>query len=263
MTKLTWGAVGERFFELGVDRGVLYVEGQPGVAWNGLASLEENPSGGDAKPFYLDGVKYLNLSAKEEFEGTINAFYSPPEFDVCDGLGLVQPGLFAAQQRRKSFGLSYRTKIGNDLDSDDHAYKIHIIYNASAEPTQHSYASIGDKNEASLLAWAISTKPVLIPAVGYSAHLIIDSSKATTYGLQTLEDILYGDDVNIPRLPTVTELSNIFKDSLPIVVTDIGNNQFTISGSGFAVMLIDVDQYQITSDVAIIFADGSAQISSE
>lgn len=263
MPKLAWGTVGRRFYEAGVDRGVLYVGNDPGVAWSGLVSMDESPSGGEAKAYYFDGIKYLNLSAKEEFEGDISAFYSPPEFDACDGLGVVRPGLFASQQPRKSFGLSYRTKIGNDVDGENHAYKIHIIYNALAAPTQRTHASIDDGAGAPLLAWSITTKPVLISGVGYSSHLIVDTTTATSYSIQTLEDILYGTDVLVPRLPTAVEMVALFTDSTPLVVTDVGVNKFTITGSGLAVWMIDADQYQITSNTVIIYETGTAQISSE
>lgn len=262
MSRLTWGDTGQHFYEAGVDRGVLYVEGGSGVAWNGLVSVEESPSGGDAQPYYIDGVKYLNLSSKEEFEATLSAFYSPPEFDVCDGLVFVKPGLYAAQQRRRSFGLSYRTQLGNDLD-DSFAYKIHIVYNALAQPTQKKYETASDNYDANLLSWALTTKPILLSDVGYTAHMIVDTSTAVPYSITALEDILYGNDVHLPRLPTLDELRGLFIDAAPLTVTDIGNNEFTITGSGFAVMVVDEEQYQITGDTVIEIDTDSAQISSE
>jgi hypothetical protein len=146
VSRLVWSAAGERFFESGLDRGVLYVSGK-GVAWSGLISIEESPTGGDAKAFYHDGIKYLNLAAAEEFEATINAYSSPPEFGPCDGVGAVYNGLFATQQPRKPFSLSYRTKVGNDTDGADHAYKIHLVYNALAAPTSRSNSTQSDRTE--------------------------------------------------------------------------------------------------------------------
>lgn len=263
MSRLTWGDTGQHFYEAGIDRGVLYVDSEAGVAWNGLVSVEESPSGGDADPHYIDGVKYLNLSSKEEFEATISAFYSPPAFDACDGLTFVKPGLSAAQQRRKSFGLSYRTQIGNDLDSDGYGYKIHLVYNALAEPTQRKYETASESYDASLLAWSITTKPILLSGVGYTSHMIVDTSSAVPYSIKALEDILYGTDANVPRLPSLEELRGIFIDSGPLIVTDIGNNEFTITGSGFAVTLVSEDEYQISGDTIVEIDDSTYEISSE
>lgn len=263
MARLVWGNVGERFYEVGVDRGVLYVGDNAGVAWSGIVSINESPSGGEAKPYYLDGVKYLNLSTTEEFAANIEAFYSPAEFDVCDGMVLANPGLYAANQRRKPFGLSYRTKVGNDLIGEQFAYKIHIIYNALAEPTQQSHESMGDNPEVPLLSWAITTKPVLVPGVGYSSHLVVDSKTATPYALSLLEDILYGDESNFPRLPTVEELVLMFEDAEPLTVTDAGDGTFVISGSGLAVRMINDDEYEITSDTVVAIDEEVYEISSE
>lgn len=265
MARLTWSPVGQRFYEIGVDRGVLYIDNAPGVAWSGLVSMEENPSGGEAIPYYLDGVKYLNRSSKEEFEGTLSAFYSPPEFDECDGMAVIHPGLYAAQQRRKPFALSYRSKIGNDLDGSNHAYKIHILFNALASPTQHKYESTGDKSDAGLLAWDISTKPVYIPDVGYTAHLVIDTTTAPAYSVQTLEDMLYGTDEDPAVLPPIEDIIALFEEGAgPLVVTDIGNDQFSISGSGLAVRESDeADQFEITADTVVFIDEDTAEISSE
>jgi hypothetical protein len=263
VTRLAWSIVGERFYEAGIDRGVLYVGSNPGVVWNGLVSVNESPSGGEARSYYVDGVKYLHLSAKEEFEATLEAFYSPPEFDVCDGVATIQLGLFATQQSRKSFGLSYRTKIGNDVNGNAHAYKLHIVMNALAEPSQRDYATIDDASEAGLLSWSIKTKPSLISGVGYSAHLVVDTSIAPTDAVKNLEDILYGDEANAPRLPTVAEIIDVFIDASPVTVTDIGSDQFTISGSDLAVSMVDVNTYTITSNAIIEIDEHTAQISSE
>lgn len=263
MTRITWDNYGERFYEIGVDRGVLYVGDNAGVAWSGLVSIDETPSGGSPKPFYLDGYKYLNLHDKEEFEGKISAFYSPPEFDECDGTKLVNPGLFANQQRRKSFGLSYRTKVGSDLDDDSHAYKIHLVYNALAQPTDHKYASLDNKNDAPVLAWSFTTKPVFIPGIGYTAHLVVDTTTATPYALNQLETFLYGDDDTVPQLPSAADVAAMFEDAAPLQVLDAGNDEYVITGNGLAVKMIDEDSYQITSDTVIEIDADDYQISSE
>jgi hypothetical protein len=263
MSRLSWANFGQRYYELGVDRGVLYVDSDAGVAWSGLVSIAESPSGGGAKPFYIDGYKYLNIADDEEFEAKISAFYSPPEFDECDGIKLIQPGLYATQQRRKSFGLSYRTRIANDIDNENYSYKIHIVFNALAEPTDHTYASLDDKNEAPVLAWSITTKPVYIPNVGYVAHLVINASEATPYALNQLEDILYGTDDDPPRLPTGSEIAAMFEDAAPLQVLDAGNNIYIISGSGLVVKQLDETQYQITADTVVEIDADTYSISSE
>lgn len=263
MPKLTWSSIGERYYELGVDHGVLFVDDNPGVAWSGIISIDENPSGGDAQPYYLDGVKYLNLAAKEEFEATLNAFYSPPEFDACEGVGLVRPGLFASQQRRKPFGLTYRTMIGNDIEGPDYGYKIHIVYNALAAPTQRSYASFSDNVEAPALSWAISTKPVPIPGMQRSAHLTVDTTTAPAYSIELLESILYGDASTPPRLPTPDEVVSMFSNASSLVVTDNGDGTFVISGSDLSVRMISDGTYQIMGDTVVGIDVDRAEISSE
>lgn len=263
MTRLIWNTVGERFYEMGLDRGVLFVGDDAGIPWNGLVSVDETPSGGESRSYYLDGVKYLNLSGKEEFEGSIAAFYSPPEFDECDGVKQSRPGLYLSQQPRKSFGLSYRTKIGNDLNGLEHGYKIHVVYNMLATPANRNYASLDDNPEAPLLNWSFTTKPIFAPGVGYVAHMVANTLTATPYSIQTLEDILYGDDDQFSRLPTVEEMLGIFEDAQPMAVTDMGDGIFTIAGSGLAVQLIGEEQYQITSDTVVIIDEDTAEISSE
>lgn len=210
MPRLTWSAVGERFYETGVDRGVLYVNGIYGVAWTGLTSVAESPSGGEARPYYIDGVKFLNISSAEEFEATINAFYRPLEFGPCDGTASIQNGLFVTQQPRKSFGLSYRTKLGNDVDGSDHAYKIHLVYNALAAPSERSNNTLGDSADPSVFSWAITTLPPSITGFKPTAHLVIDSRSTDPSVLSNVEDILYGNEANTAHLPSPDELIAIF-----------------------------------------------------
>lgn len=209
MSRLTWDAVGERLYETGVDRGVLYVDGLDGVAWNGLTEVDESPSGAVPKEFYFDGVKYYNARSAEEFQGTINAYYSPPEFDVCDGSLSLAVGISVTQQPRRSFGLCYRTGIGNDVDGHDHGYKIHLIYNASAAPSLRQYRSLGGDATAAVLRWSFTTKPVVIPGGKPAAHLIIDSTSIDANVLTQLEEALYGSDESSPRLPLPTELADL------------------------------------------------------
>lgn len=210
MTALEWGAVGQRFFETGTDRGVLYPKTGEGVSWNGLLSVSEEPSGGEAKPYYFDGFKYLNLATAEEFVATIEAFSAPPEFGVCDGTAAIHNGLFITQQRRESFGFSYRTKIGNDLDGADHGYKLHLVYNALSSPSQRSNTSIGDSLEPMTLSWGITTAPPPISGFRPSAHFIIDSLKTEEEVLVQIEDMLYGTSESAPRLPNIDEIISLY-----------------------------------------------------
>jgi hypothetical protein len=214
MARLTWSAVGERFYETGVDRGVLYIAEQ-GVAWAGLISVSESPSGGEPRPYYIDGFKFLNISAAEEFEATISAFYSPPEFAVCDGVSSISNGLFATQQPRRPFNLSYRTKLGNDVDGPDHAYKIHLIYNALVAPAERSNTTIGEAVEPTPFEWSITTQPPMLSGYRPTSHFVIDSRSTPVATLADVEDILYGSVSAPPRLPTPSELLTMFMS--PIV----------------------------------------------
>lgn len=261
MARLIWDAVGERYYEAGVDRGVLYVD-DAGFSWNGLVAVEETPSGGEARSFYIDGVKYLNLSAKEEFEATISAFYSPFEFDQCEGVTPLASGLNVGQQRRKSFGLSYRTKLGNDTTGTDHGYKIHVIYNALVAPTTRSYASIDDNPEAPLLVWPITTKPVAISGMSHSSHIVIDSTKVSRLGLQAVEKALYGTDSSLPTLPTPEEIANLLATADEFKVTDLGAGLFMISGPVENVIEASPGLYQITHATAVVLTSDGATISS-
>lgn len=209
MPKLVWGSAGERIYETGVDRGVLYVGSSPGVVWNGLISVVESPSGGDPKPYYMDGVKYLNLASAEEFEATVNAFSAPREFGPCDGVTSIQNGLLATQQPRKSFGLSYRTRVGNDFDPE-HGYRIHLVYNALAAPSQRSHKTFGNSIDLADLSWSVTTLPPSITGYKPTAHLVIDSTLANGTKLATAEAVLYGDDSHAARMPTPDELAAIF-----------------------------------------------------
>jgi len=214
MTKLLWGKIGERYFESGVDRGVLYVNGL-GVAWNGLKSIQESSQGGGPKPFYLDGIKYLNISETEEFEATIEAFSAPAEFGVCDGAKTLYAGLTATQQPRKPFSLSYRTKVGNDISGLDLGYKIHLVYGALAGPSSRDRTSLGGSTDPISLSWSITTTPPVMSGIRPTAHLVIDSRTTPKGLLKYIEDILYGTSLSEPRMPLVTELLTLFSSLGP------------------------------------------------
>lgn len=211
MTRLTWGAIGERYFETGVDRGVLYVGSEEGVPWNGLVSVSESPTGGDAQPFYIDGVKYLDHKASEEFEATIEAYTYPDEFSVCDGTASVSNGLFATQQKRKPFGLCYRTRVGNDVDGIDHAYKLHLVYNAKVAPSSRASTTVSESIAPDNFSWAITTTPPFIRGHRPTAHFVIDSRETTAHLMSRIEDVLYGTADEAARLPTLPELVYIFE----------------------------------------------------
>lgn len=212
MTRLGWSLASERVFEAGVDQGVLYLPNVPGVPWNGLVSIAEAPTGADITPLYVDGVKYLDQIGMEEYAATIEAFTYPEEFAQCEGISSVSNGLFVAHQQRKTFGLSYRTLIGNDIDSVDHAYKIHLIYNATASPTERSNTSMTDSIDPFNFSWAIVAKPPVYAGYKPSSHLIIDSSKVPIDLLSSVENILYGEIGSDPRLPSVSELVYLFTE---------------------------------------------------
>lgn len=256
MTQLSWDNAGQRLYEAGVDRGVLYVDGV-GVAWNGLTAVEEAPTGGESRPFYTDGVKYLNLAAKEEFAATINAFYSPVEFDVCEGYGQVALGLVAGQQRRKSFAFCYRSKIGNDLNAD-HGYKIHIVYNAMVAPTTRNYASLSDSHDVPVLSWPITTTPIVIPGMMRSAQLIIDSTKISALGLAEIEKILYGTETTAPALPSPAAIIAALTTADEFVVTDLGGGVFEISGSIDNIIEASPGVYQIVHDTSVVDIDADS-----
>ena len=213
--KLVWDKVGERLFETGVDKGVLFVfkDGAygAGVPWNGMTGVTKSPSGAEATALYADNIKYLNLMSTEELGLTIEAYMSPEEFDECDGSATIGTGVSIGQQKRSTFGFAYRTKIGNDTEGDDHGYKIHLIYGCLASPSERSYATVNDSPEAMTLSWEVSTTPVEVPGFKPTASVEIDSTKCDATQLAAFEEILYGTDEEEARLPLPEELVTIFK----------------------------------------------------
>ena len=209
--KIVWDKTGERFYETGVDRGVLYVQDDQGnypkgVAWNGLISVTESPTGAEPTPLYADNIKYLNLTSVEEFEATIEAYTYPEEFEECDGSAELAPGITIGQQPRKAFGLCYRTKLGNDLEGDDYGYKLHLIYGAKAAPSEKGYETINDSPDAITFSWDITTTPVPVTGFKPTSILVIDSTKVDHDTLVELEEILYGSEEEDARLPLPDEV---------------------------------------------------------
>jgi hypothetical protein len=211
MSKLVWDKIGERFYETGVKKGVLYPQGPggtypKGVAWNGLISVTESPSGAEVTPLYADDIKYLNLISTEEFGATIEAYTYPDEFAQCDGSAEIATGVMIGQQSRKPFGLSYVTTLGNDVDGNDYGYKLHIIYGALAAPSEKGYSTINDSPEAITFSWEITTTPVDVPGYKPTACITIDSTKVDAAKLAALEEILYGSEESEARLPLPDEI---------------------------------------------------------
>lgn len=223
MSKIIWDKAGEHYYETGVDRGVLYPtqngKYQSGVAWNGLTSVSESPSGAESTAQYADNIKYLNLISAEEFGATIEAFTYPDEFMVCDGSAEPVPGVTIGQQARRPFGLSYRTLLGNDLSGTEYGYKIHLIYGCTAAPSERAYATVNDSPEAITFSWSITTTPVEVPGFKPTASLIIDSSKVSKDTLAKLEEILYGTDEEEPKLPMPNEVFALIGSSRAITIT--------------------------------------------
>lgn len=213
MAKLVWNEIGKRFYETGVEKGVLYPqEGgayPKGVVWDGLTGVTESPSGAEATPLYASNVKYLNLMSKEEFGATVEAYTYPDEFAECDGSAELTKGVSVGQQPRKLFGMSYVTLKGNDTESTDHGYKIHLIYGAMASPSERAYATVNESPEAITFSWAITTTPVEIKGMKPSACITIDSTKVEAPKLKALEDALYGTAEKEAHLPLPEELITI------------------------------------------------------
>lgn len=225
MSKIVWDKTGERLYETGVRNGVLYPMGEngnypAGVAWNGLTAVTESPSGAEATPLYADDIKYLNLMSAEEFGATIEAYTYPEEFAECDGSASLADGVTIGQQPRKTFGMSYKTVVGNDVAGSSHGYKIHLIYGAMAAPSEKAYATINDSPEAITFSWEVTTTPVNVTGFKPTASLVIDSTKVNAEKLASLEEILYGKDASTEggedgttaRLPLPDEIAELFAE---------------------------------------------------
>lgn len=216
--KLVWDQTNERLYETGVKMGVVYPQATGGtypmgVAWNGLTAVTESPSGAEATALYADDSKYLNLMSAEEFAATIEAYTYPDEFAECDGSAELAKGVAIGQQKRKAFGLCYRTVLGNDVDGNDYGYKLHIIYGAMAAPSEKAYATINDSPEAITFSWELSTTPVSVDGFKPTASITIDSAKADPTKLEALEKILYGSEEAEARLPLPNEIATLMAAS--------------------------------------------------
>lgn len=214
MAKLVWDESGKRLYETGVEKGVLYVQGengeyQKGVAWNGLTAVTESPSGAEPTALYADDIKYLELFSAEEFGATIEAYTYPEEFEACDGSASLGTGVTIGQQDRKAFGLCYRTIVGNDVKGNEHGYKLHLIYGAKAKPSEKAYATVNDSPEAVTFSWEVSTTPVNVAGFKPTASVTIDSTKIEAGKLKAIEDKLYGTENQEPTLIMPDEIKQL------------------------------------------------------
>lgn len=217
MAKIVWDESGKRLYETGVKNGVLYIQDETGaynkgVAWNGLTAVTESPSGAEATPLYADDIKYLELFSAEEFGATIEAYTYPEEFEACDGSASLGKGVTIGQQDRKTFGLCYRTVLGNDVKSNEYGYKLHLIYGAKAAPSEKGYQTINDSPEAITFSWEVTTTPVNVAGFKPTASVTIDSTKIDPEKLKKIEDMLYGEGATDAKLPLPDELKTILAD---------------------------------------------------
>lgn len=218
MSKLIWDEAGKRTYETGVNKGVLYPQSNQGtypkgIVWNGLTAVTESPSGAEATPLYADNIKYLNLMSTEEYAATVEAYTYPDEFAACNGEAELAAGVSIGQQKRTAFGMSYQTKIGNDIDSEA-GYKIHLIYGALAAPSEKAYATVNDSPEAITFSWELSTTPVEVTGFKPTASLTIDSTKVDAEKLAALEAILYGGESEEARLPLPNEVKTLVGEAV-------------------------------------------------
>lgn len=229
MSKLVWDATGDRVYETGVDHGVLYPRDENGdyplgVAWNGLTTVTESPSGAESTKTYADNIVYLNLISVEEFAATIEAYTYPDEFAACDGSAEPEPGVFLGQQDRQTFGFAYRTIVGNDVKGNSYGYKLHLVYGATAAPSEKAHATVNDSPEAVTLSWDVSTIPTEVGTIGGveykpTATLTVDSTKVSPAAYSALEDALFGTSGADPYLPSPAEVIAMFSGSLTTVST--------------------------------------------
>lgn len=263
MTQLKWDEVGQKFFEAGIDRGVLYVGTADGVPWNGLISVAENPSGGAVTGYYVDGKRYISFAGKAEYAATITAFTYPDEFEECNGTAEVNTGLFIAQQPPKPFSMAYRTLVGNDLLGTSRAYKIHLVYNAVASPSKKTYSTLTDNSSPENFSWDIEVTPPDISAGYFSTgHVIVDSRSVTPTVLANIEGILYGTDATAPRIPGLDELNGMMGGFEGLSIIDNGDGTFTASGPDGIVTSLGFGVYQITSSGAVDNGNGTFTVTS-
>jgi hypothetical protein len=262
MTKLVWDQVGQREFEAGVDRGVLYLDDRSGVAWNGLTSVEEDFSGDETEPIHFEGEKVSELQTSGDFAGTLTALTYPDEFVEFDGSSSIEPGLIIDNQPAKFFHLCYRSLIGNDLEGTDHGYKIHILYNLIAEPSNTNRQTIGAEVTPLEFEWGLTSIPEIIPGYKPTAHAVIDSRNLNPEILEELEEILYGTETDEPYLPSLAELTQYIEEWGLIIIEDNGDGTWTARGPDELITMLDSTTFQITEANAEVFSGGAYTIQS-
>jgi hypothetical protein len=260
LTRMIWDAVGTRFYENGIDRGVLYIGTQPGVPWNGLTSITDDSISGTSKSYYVDGEKYLNEISREEFQATLTAFTYPDQFEVCNGNSAVRPGILVTKQEHVPFGLSYRTMTGNDTDSI--YYRIHILYNLLASPAGRTYKTFSDNVEVDDFSWTLTSVPPVVDGYRRSSHIIIDTRNMESPLVSGIEDILYGTNGTNGRLPSFTELIDLIDTNNALIVVDNGDGTYTLTAPLADMPMLDGSIFQLTWPTAVFIDTDRYTISS-
>lgn len=245
MTALVWDQVGTRFYEAGVDRGVLYLPSGVGIPWNGLISVTETVSGNEGTPIYFDGVKFANIMALGDFAASLKAYTYPDEFLQFEGILEVGNGLFVANQQATRFGLSYRTRIGNDVDGFDIGYKIHVLYNLTAIPTAKNFQTLAIDNRTVEFEWNVTGIPGEVAGFQPTAHLIFDTRSMGPLLVQDIENTLYGNELNDPMLPPISTLTSFIGNWVIIRITDNFDGTWTASGPDDLITMLDTTTFQI------------------
>lgn len=256
MTALQWDQVGERLYEAGIDRGVLYLSDGRVIPWNGLTGIDDSTSR-DVQPYYLDGVKFLERHIQGDFAATLKAFTYPNEFNEVLGVMEVHLGLNYYGQRPQIFNLAYRTRVGNDVDGDDHGYKIHILYSVMAVPSPQSFSSLSDSSQPTEFSWELTSIPSATPGYPPTTHITIDSTNTDPLRLKAMEDLLYGTNTGEPRLPAIDELTSLFDKYNSLVITDNGDGTWTaVDLVDNYITMLDATTFQIdNADATFIDAD--------
>lgn len=256
MTLLTWNTFGTRRFETGIDKGVLYIPGSNGLAWNGLVSVNEAPDGGAVSSFYQDGKKYADFVGTVDYKAAVEAFTYPDEFERCLGVQPLAGGAYVSGQRPSTFGFSYRTRIGNDLVGTAFAYKLHIVYGCTAAPYDRSYKTIGEVADPDTFSFDISAVPVAVTGRQATAHFILDSRYTNSAKLALVEERLYGSSDTIPHLPVIDDIVELLVSGSTIIITDNGDGTWSATGPHEYVYMTGVDTFQIDeANSTVIDAD--------
>jgi hypothetical protein len=262
MAELVWDQVGDRLYETGISKGVLYKDDGYGVAWNGLTSIQEDIST-EAEPIYFDGVKFNDVITIGDFTANLRAFTYPDEFLKYEGTLKDQTGFYVMNQPQSRFGLSYQTKIGDDIDGIESGYKIHVLYNLTAVPAQRVYETLGEEVDPLEFEWSLTAIPEEIENFRPTAHVIFNSREIDPNLLQDIEDILYGDEENDSRLPSLKGLATFIRKWDRLIITDNGDGTWTAeSGVEGIITMLDSTTFQIVSDTATYLDADTYTISS-